>query len=169
MMLRGQSDDAKAGLYCTFRLAGRLFGVNVLDVKEISAATTFTTIPHAPPEVCGYVSLRGQIHLLLDLRQMLGLERAELTHASRLVLFKPSIGDAFGVLVDTVGDIIRLGGDQIEPRAPADGQEGGDLLAGVGELEDELVILLEPRRFLPGLQRPRRTQPHGALTFPDRR
>ena len=165
----GQTNGAKAGLYCTFRLAGRLFGVNVLDVKEVSAATTFTTIPHAPPEVCGYVNLRGQIHLLLDLRQMLGLERAELTPASRLVLFKPSIGESFGTLVDAVGDIVQLGRERIESRAPAEEPGGGEFLIGVGELDDELVLLLEPRRFLPALRRPPRTQPHAALPLPDRR
>ncbi len=153
MIPNGQTNDAKAGLYCTFRLAGRLFGVNVLDVKEVSAVTTRTPIPHAPANVWGYVNLRGQIHLLLDLRRMLGLERGEPTPDCRLVLFKPSISESFGVLVDSIGDIVRLGGDKIEPRSPAEEPGGGEFLLGVGELDDDLVILLEPRRFLPALKR----------------
>lgn len=34
-------------LYCTFLSAGRLFGVPVLDVKEVTAEKRFTGIPHA--------------------------------------------------------------------------------------------------------------------------
>ena len=39
---------ARAGSYCTFRLGGRLFGFNLLSVKEVNTHTTFTPVPHAP-------------------------------------------------------------------------------------------------------------------------
>jgi purine-binding chemotaxis protein CheW len=152
-----------SGLFCTFGLAGQLFGVNVKDVKEVSTETGFTPVPHAPPEVRGYVNLRGQIHLVLDLRVLLGMGRAEATPDSRLVLFKPAVGDAFGVLVDHVGDIVQLAAGQLEPVPPADAApagegtprlvRGGEFIVGLGKLPGELLILLEPRRFLEAVER----------------
>ena len=35
-------------LFCTFRLEGDLFGVNILDVKEVTTETSYTRIAHAP-------------------------------------------------------------------------------------------------------------------------
>ena len=59
-------------VFCTFRLDGHLYGVDVLDVKEVTTATTATPISHAPDEVMGLVNIRGQIYLALDLRRLLG-------------------------------------------------------------------------------------------------
>ncbi|MBF0525581.1 MAG: hypothetical protein HQK56_10850, partial [Deltaproteobacteria bacterium] len=41
--------------FCSFWLSGRLFGVDILDVKEINSEITFTPIFHASKEVKGYV------------------------------------------------------------------------------------------------------------------
>ena len=74
-----------ARLFCTFRLGERLFGVDVLAVKEVNREMTFTAVPHAPAAVRGFANLRGQIHLVLDLRQLLGLPPAVVGPDSRLV------------------------------------------------------------------------------------
>ena len=37
-------------LFCTFRVDGRLFGVDILDVKEVTAETTYTRVAHSPEE-----------------------------------------------------------------------------------------------------------------------
>ncbi|MDH5637536.1 MAG: chemotaxis protein CheW, partial [Nitrospinota bacterium] len=68
----------------TFRLNDRLFGVDIQDVKEINTEVTFTQIFHASKEVRGYVNIRGQIHLVLDLRILLGFEKKEPDHDSRV-------------------------------------------------------------------------------------
>lgn len=136
-------------LLCTFRLAGQLFGVDVLDVKEITTEATCTPVPHAPPEVRGYVNLRGQIHLVLDLRQLLGLPPAETGPASRLVIFKPAVAEALAALVDAVSDIVSVAPDQVEPRpplAPGTGDEVAQracrLVAGTAKLDGQLVTVL---------------------------
>ena len=92
-------------LFCTFRVDGRLFGVDILDVKEVTAETTSTRVAHAPDEVLGLVNIRGHIYLALDLRRLLGVPATEVTGESRLVLFKPSVGSAFGVVVDQISEI----------------------------------------------------------------
>lgn len=144
-------------LFCTFRLAGRLYGVSILDTKEVTTETACTPIAHAPKEVVGYVNLRGHIFLALDLGELLGIRRLETRSDRRLVIFKASVGPAFGVLVDEVGDIVAVGSNDIESLAVDDPTQDvfgrAELIANVAKLPNELLIVLNPRRFLPFIER----------------
>src|SRR5437588_12313669 len=117
----------KTRLFCTFRVEGRLFGVDILDVKEVTAETTYTRVAHAPEEVLGLVNIRGHIYLALDLHRLLGPSATVVTSESRLVLFKPSVGNAFGVVVDEISDIRTVDAGRTESFARA-----GHETAGVG-------------------------------------
>jgi len=130
-----------ARLFCTFRVDGRLFGVDLLAVKEVTAETTYTPIAHAPDEVLGLVNIRGHIYLALDLRKLLAMPRAPMSPASRLVLFKASVGPAFGVVVDQ-----EFSRNSPELSATQIGRL--DLIESLGKLADELLVVLNPRRFL---------------------
>ncbi len=145
--------------FCTFRLGERLFGVDILNVKEINPETEFTPIFHAPQEVKGYVNIRGQIYLVLDLRLLLEFESREPDESSRLVLFKPEVGGHFGILVDRIGDVVDVDEAQIETRGKEKsghpqnrGQSGPELWDGVCKLEDELLIVLKSRNLLKKLK-----------------
>jgi purine-binding chemotaxis protein CheW len=144
-------------LFCTFRLAGKRFGVDVLDVREVNAETAFTPIPHTPPEVLGYVNLRGRLHLALDLRPLLGMETLAAGPTSRLVIFKPEIGETFGVLVDAVDDLVAVADDALEPWHPSKeglpiaSAPGSGLIVGVVKLPTELLIVLDAKGLLPAV------------------
>ena len=144
----------KTYLYCTFRSAGRWFGAPIEDVKEVTTETTCARIPHAPSEVAGYVNIRGHIFLALDLRRLLGWE-ASVAAENRLVLFKPSVGPSFGIIVDEIGDIAAVEASQIEEVSAAAAQLAAgepirrvDLIAKVCRCPTELLLVLEPRKFL---------------------
>ena len=152
---KGQVLPGSRQQLCTFYLGGRLFGVNILDVKEITPETTFTRIFHAVPEVKGYVNIRGQVHLVLDLSLLLGLDGRPVDSRSRVILFKPEVGDDFGVLVDQIGDVVSVDEQMIEERRHDDQEIGeqlerryADLGKGVCKLEEELLVILHSRSFL---------------------
>lgn len=149
-------------LFCTFRLDERLFGLDLLDVKEVNTETTFTPLPHAPPSVIGYVNLRGHVFLALDLRLLLGMSPTEITANSRLIIFKPAAGDSFGVIVDQLEDVARVPFDKIEDRRRKDanrpqGEERrssrSDIIAGVCKLDSELLMVVNPRGLLKIIER----------------
>jgi purine-binding chemotaxis protein CheW len=141
-------------LFCTFRVEGRLYGVDILDVKEVTAETTYTRVAHAPNEVLGLVNIRGHIYLALDLRRLLGMPAAEVTNDSRLLLFKPSVGSAFGVVVDEISEIQTVDSNGIEAFTGVDHETAAmqvhrvDLIDAVCKLAGELLVVLNPRRFL---------------------
>jgi purine-binding chemotaxis protein CheW len=141
-------------LYCTFRAADRWFGVPIHDVREVTTQTTCTRIPHAPQEVAGYINIRGHIFLALDLRRLLGLV-AKTTAENRLIIFKQSVGSAFGVLVDEIGDIVSVDASQVEEfqagrheTSTGEPTRCVDAITRVCRLPAELLVVLDPRRFL---------------------
>ncbi|MBF0510345.1 MAG: chemotaxis protein CheW [Deltaproteobacteria bacterium] len=139
--------------FCSFWLSGRLFGVDILDVKEINSEITFTPIFHASKEVKGYVNIRGQIHLVIDLRLLLGFERADDVEGRRLIIFKTKVGEPFGVQVDRIGDVVEVTEGQIEQRTKVDDKldrivDAGDVIEGVCKLKDRLLVILNAKSFL---------------------
>lgn len=145
--------------FCTFWLSGRLFGVDIFNAKEVNTTVEFTPIFHAPKEVEGYVNIRGQIYLVIDIRQLLGFEKSEITEDSRVVIFKDDIGESFGVLVDKIGDVVEVAENEIEKMKK--GRDfGGDLNArlddlttGVCRLKDNLLVIINPKVLLPEIER----------------
>lgn len=156
-IVQAERDEGKV-LLCTFWLDERMFGVDVLDLREINTEVHFSPIHHARKEVKGYISIRGQIHLILDLRLMLGFPPSAVTTQSRVVMFKSTVGENFGVLVDRIGDIIEVSSDRIEKRSgqvddQAVGKEHGrNLIQGECKLDDAIVVILESRCFLPAIE-----------------
>jgi purine-binding chemotaxis protein CheW len=135
-------------LFCTFHLGDQLFGVEITDVKEVNTETCLTRIHHAPPQVLGCVNLRGQIYLVLDIRQMLGLAPAQIGPDSRLLIFKPHVGDALAALVDQIGDIVAVRPDRIEQKRPGDERySAGELIGGIAQLDRELLLILQASQF----------------------
>jgi purine-binding chemotaxis protein CheW len=132
-------------------IGGRLHGIDILEIREINSERGFTPIFHAPPQVRGYVNIRGQIHLVIDPRIPLCLPEAPpgtlVKGRQQLLIFKPHVAETFALLVDRVGDIIEVPTDRIEPPESAT-PVNASLNAGVCKLDGQLMELLEPRGFL---------------------
>lgn len=144
-------------LACTFRIGQHWFGVDARWVQEISLLSHVTPIPHAFAAVQGYVNLRGQLQLVLDLHDAFGTGRPAEDGRRRLIVFKPTVGEAFAIVVDQVGDIVELDGARIDLPAARDrttvefeiaSSVFDVLLVGYAKLDHALVALLDPRRFL---------------------
>lgn len=143
---------------CTFRVGGRRYAVDVLDVREINTESCITPVSHAPCGVRGLVNIRGQVFLIFDVGRILGYGDSQIHEKSRLVLFKEKVGPTFGILVDEVGDILRFRFSDIVTRRPGDRFESRDgecvhetepdgLIRGVCKLEDGVIVFLEPRQL----------------------
>ncbi len=65
--------QATAEMWVTFKLANRYFGLSTGVVKEMAALPEVRSVPNAPACVRGVTNLRGKVHTVWDLRQLLGL------------------------------------------------------------------------------------------------
>ena len=146
--------------FCTFWLSGRLFGVDILDVKEINKELNFTPIFHAPQQVKGYVNIRGQIHLIINLRILLGYKDKKTDSDSCMIIFKPTVSESFGVLVDKIGDVIKINEDRLEGTQAIAKQAGlsetktnlHELIEAVCKLKDSLLLILNAKSFISALK-----------------
>lgn len=143
--------------YCTFRLDGLLYGLPLETVREVGTLTECTPVPRAPEAIAGCVNIRGQIHLALDLRVLLGLTGPAPKHDRPLVLLQPAVAPATGVMVDTLGEIVFADNLREElvpaPEFPDPMRGGTDLICRRCQLPTELLAVLDPRRFLPWVER----------------
>lgn len=147
--------DPDFRLFCAFPAEHRLYGIDVVHVREVCTPLPITPVPQAPQAVRGVVNLRSRIYLLLDLRPLLGLEPVECTEQRRLIILRPQIAENLGILVDGGGDIIRAPVDQIESASQpessaAESASGGAAAvhAGVCKLPNGLMVILDPARIV---------------------
>ena len=146
--------------FCTFRLSGRLFGLNILDVKEVNAdKINFTQVFHANRAIKGYMNLRGQMYLVIDMRPLFSFGETEttVTQDTRVLIFKNEVDENFGILVDKIGDVIPIKEENIVERrkeakvVDTDRRTSEQLTLGVSTLEKELMVILNARGILPAL------------------
>lgn len=145
---QGEVSDATQK-FVTFWIHDELFGVDILDVQEVTPLIDITPVFHAPDEVLGYVNIRGQIHLVLDMRVLMGHSKEEIGKESRIIIFKSKIAEPFGILIDKVGDVLEVSTDWIEPENRNINKDmKRQLVSGVCKLKEQLLILLDARKLL---------------------
>lgn len=128
--------------YCTFRLEGHLFGLEVERVQEVIRALRITPVPLAPREVVGLINLRGQIVPAVCLRRRLGLSEETGIDPMNVVVFGED--GPVSLLVDEIGDVVEPDPAAFEP--PPDTLSGvaRDLTKGVFKLDRGLLLILDP-------------------------
>lgn len=126
----------------TFEVAGEEFAVDILRVQEINRMMTFTRVPGSPPDIEGVINLRGKIIPVCDLRKRFGLPPAERSDSSRIIVVEVH-GKVLGFIVDRVNEVLRISSSIVEPAPPTATTVDSDSIAGVGKLEDRLLILLD--------------------------
>jgi purine-binding chemotaxis protein CheW len=131
--------------FCTFRLAGHEFGVDVRRVQEVIRYQQVTRVPLAPPVVEGLINLRGQIVTALDLRRRLELPERAAEALPMNVVVRTDDG-AVSFLVDDIGDVVDVDDTTFE-RAPETLQGvARRLILGVYKLSDRLLLILDTDR-----------------------
>ena len=127
---------------CGLRIGGRLFGVPIMSIREINKESEWTPVAHNSDAVAGLINIRGQIQVVLDLGVIFGIERQVDDAKRRLVILKDYVASGYGLLVDTVEDIIDMNPDKVEKRTSGDLAEH-QIVAGAYQLPNELMILLD--------------------------
>jgi purine-binding chemotaxis protein CheW len=131
--------------YSTFRLAGHLFGIEVVKVQEVLRYQRMTAVPLAPPEVAGLINLRGQIVTAIDLRARLDLPPRPVDQLPMNVVVRTPEG-SLSLLVDEIGDVIEVTEESFE-RPPATLIGPARLLVqGAFKLSDSLMLVLDTER-----------------------
>ncbi len=132
----------------TFTLAGKDYGINIMNVKEISKASSFTYVPNSSPFVRGVHNLRGEIISIIDLRTMFNLEFEEAEDAEMENILILRLEDhLIGVIVDSIDKVVGIDSDYIQPPHPLFGDINIKYISGVVEETEKLYIILDAERI----------------------
>jgi purine-binding chemotaxis protein CheW len=113
--------DGRARQFATFYLGDRLYGIDVMQVQEVTQALPLTVIRLAPPFVKGLINLRGQIATAIGLRELFELGTA--TNEEQMTVVCRT-GDALlSLLVDRIGDVVEVSESDFE--SPPDTIDSG--------------------------------------------
>jgi len=131
---------------CSVRVGSTLFGIPIPHILEIVGGATPQTVPLAPEFVGGLVHYRGDVLTTVSLRQLLGLSPTD-SRCDILVL--ESSGGTFGLLVDSVGEVLTVSTADHEPNPSILDERRRALFAGTYKLKDGLLVMLDPERLDP--------------------
>ena len=133
--------------YVTALVDGQLYGLPIARVQDVFAPERLTRVPLAPFEVAGVLNLRGRIVTVIELRRRLGLPPRS-SDAPQMAIGIEWNGDAYGLLVDSVGEVMRIS-EGIRTANPVNlDPDLAAVSAGVYRLEDQLLIVLDVDRVL---------------------
>ena len=110
-----RADDA-SDEYLTFALGDEEYGVDILKVQEIRSYDVVTRLPDAPDYIKGVINLRGTIVPVIDMRLKFRLARADYNDLTVMIVLSVA-GRVVGMVVDSVSDVVRLGGTGLGEQA----------------------------------------------------
>jgi purine-binding chemotaxis protein CheW len=123
-----------------------LFGVPITHILEIVGSARPQPVPLAPSYVGGLVHYRGDVLTTVSLRQLLALPPRD---GKQDILVLESSGGIFGLLVDSVGEVLTVSSTDHEPNPSILDERRRALFDGAYKLKDSLLVMLDPERLDP--------------------
>lgn len=143
----------------TFWLEDQLFGIDVRSVQEIIRRQAVTPVPLADPAVRGLINLRGQIVMVLDLKQRLRLSPSRASQEGEMNVVVRAQSGPISFQVDRIGDVIDVDESTFEPAPTTVRASIRELLAGIHKLPDRFLHVLAVERIADFRSRPPQAAP----------
>jgi len=137
--------------FLTFVLNAEVYGINILNIKEIIDYGHVTRVPLMPEFIAGVINLRGSVVPVVNLALRFSMQASERTKRSSIVILEIKYEEQkmeIGVTVDVVNEVLDILSNEIES-APMFGTKiRTDFISGMGKLDGELLVLLDIENIL---------------------
>ncbi len=135
----------------TIRLGNQLLGLPIEKVHDVFFPSNFTPVPMSIEQIAGVLNLRGRIVTIIDLSKIMGL-----TPVNEEIGERPAVGviyanESYGLLTDTLGEVVTLGQDLFEPNPVNMDPAWSQLSLGTYRLDEELLVVLDIDALIEGL------------------
>lgn len=145
-----EQDAKKTTQYVTFKLGEEIFALDVAKVLEVLDVAPITRVPRSSDFMCGVINVRGSVVPVVDLRLKFGMERAENTMNTRILVMEINVEDettVTGALADSVLDVMGLAEEEIEPPPKVGAKRGIEFVNGIGKHDDRFILILDMDRI----------------------
>jgi purine-binding chemotaxis protein CheW len=132
----------------TFQLGEELYGINIMDVKEIVRVQAIRAIPNAPTYVEGIFNLRREIIPIINLHKRFHLKKAAASEEDELLsgfIILDIDGMKLGVIIDRVSRVVTIEKEEIQPPPQMVSGIGAEYIQGVVRQEKGYLIILDIR------------------------
>ncbi len=140
------NDNTNLTEYVTFTVAGQMFGLPIERVQDVFKPARMTRVPLAGAEVAGVLNLRGRIVTAIRLSNRLNLHAD--AAATPMAIGIEFGGESFGLLVDAVGEVLKLPDGEREQNPINLDRKLARVSAGVFRLDGQLLVVLDVDRVL---------------------
>jgi purine-binding chemotaxis protein CheW len=141
---------AKAGRYLTFTLGVEIYGLPVMNVREIIRLCPITPVPRMPDFIKGVINLRGTVIPVLDLRAKFQMSEAVYSERACIIVVQvrnPNGGSTLiGAIVDTVEEVVQFNESQLEPAPDFGGSPETQFILGLATVSGSVKTLLDPEK-----------------------
>jgi purine-binding chemotaxis protein CheW len=127
------------------QVGGERYAVPSAQVKQIIRYARTTRVPHAPRAVQGVLNLRGEVVVVLDTCERLGLGRAAIDAKTPVVIVAVHHW-LVGLIVDRVLEVVTIDGSTLSQ--PSGAIAASVNVAAVGSVAGELVQLFDLEQLL---------------------
>lgn len=141
-------DDTTAALtgnydeFVTVTVANQIFGLPIDRVHDVFIASSLTSVPLSPDEIVGLLNLRGRVVTAVCLRSRLALPPRS-DEGQGMSVGLEHQGESYGLMVDGVGEVMKLAPDSCEPNPVHMDPSWVKLSKGVHRLDSKLLIILD--------------------------
>jgi purine-binding chemotaxis protein CheW len=132
----------------TFQLGEELYGINIMDVKEIVRVQDIRAIPNAPVYVEGIFNLRSEIIPIINLHKRFHLKKVLTAEEDDLLsgfIIIDIDGMKLGVIIDRVSRVVTVEKEDIQPPPQMLSGIGAEYIQGVVRQEQGYLIILNIR------------------------
>jgi len=147
-MARIESNAADSKQLVTFQLGEELYGINIMDVKEIVRVQTIRPIPNAPVYVEGIFNLRSEIIPIINLHRRFHLKKLVTSEEDELLsgfVILDIDGMKLGIIIDRISRVVTIEKEDIQPPPQMFSGIGAEYIQGVVRQESGYLIILDIR------------------------
>ena len=132
----------------TFQLGEELYGINIMDVKEIVRVQAIRAIPNAPSYVEGIFNLRSEIIPIINLHKRFHLKKLKSSEEDELLsgfVILDIDGMKLGIIIDRISRVITIEKEDVQPPPQMLTGIGAEYIQGVVRQEEGYLIILDIR------------------------
>lgn len=126
----------------TFRVHTQWLAVPVSAVQEVLSAQRLAVVPLAPSEIAGFLNLRGQIVVALDVRTRLSLPPHDASSSQMIVVVRHD-DELTALVVDEVGEVHRIDRERLEQTPATIGADWRAVCRFLIRRDDDLLLVVD--------------------------
>jgi len=148
MTVRSEVNTTESKQFVTFQLGEELYGVNIMDVKEIVRVQAIRTIPNAPSYVEGIFNLRSEIIPIISLHKRFHIRKLVTSEEDELLsgfVILDIDGMKLGIIIDRISRVVTIENEEVQPPPQMFSGIGAEYIQGVVRQEEGYLIMLNIR------------------------